>query len=74
MANKYSDWPVLTPPGQVGTLTAHAVLQAGAEGVREVEQQLIAWAAQVWAAWPDQDRQLVRDLTVKLVPERYFHR
>ena len=74
MANKYSDWPVLTPPDQVGTLTAHAVLQAGAQGVHEVEQQLIEWAAQVWAAWPGQAQQLVRDLTVQLVPERCFRR
>jgi hypothetical protein len=74
MANSYSDWPVLTPPEQVGRLTAHAVLQAGAVGVREVEERLIEWAGQVWAAWPGQDQQVVRDLTDKLVPERYFHR
>jgi hypothetical protein len=70
MANSYSDWPVLTPPAQVGTLTAHAVLQAGT--VAEVEKKLIEWARQVWEAWPGQDQQVVRDLTIQLVPPRYF--
>ncbi|WP_112248375.1 DUF5946 family protein [Kribbella monticola] len=74
MANSYSEWPVLTPPTRVGTLTAHAVLQAAPDGVRAVEQRLIEWARQVWEAWPGQDQQLVRDLTIQLVPARYFHR
>jgi hypothetical protein len=72
MANSYSDWPVLTPPEQVGTLTAYAVLQAGTVG--EVEKILIEWARQVWEAWPGQDQQVVRDLTNQLVPPHYFQR
>jgi hypothetical protein len=30
--------------------------------------------ANKYSDWPDQDRELVGDLTVQLVPERYFHR
>jgi hypothetical protein len=72
MANSHSDWPILTPPPQVGDLTAHAVLRAGT--VQGVGKQMIAWAEEVWNSWPAADQQVVRDLTVALVPARYFGR
>ncbi|MFF0339771.1 DUF5946 family protein [Kribbella sp. NPDC004875] len=70
MANSYDDWPRLVPPARAGELTAYDVLVAG--GVDEVESTLLRWARQVWDAWPDNDRRTIRELTVKLVPERCF--
>ncbi|TDD46061.1 hypothetical protein E1263_37310 [Kribbella antibiotica] len=70
MANSFNDWPELTPPAEVGRLTAYDVLAAG--GPAEVEQAMLAWAAQVWESWPESDRDLVRKLTIDLVPARYF--
>ncbi|GAA3139583.1 hypothetical protein GCM10010530_69620 [Kribbella aluminosa] len=70
MANSYDDWPRLVPPPQVGDLTASDVLTAG--GVDEVESTLLRWAREVWESWPDAERETVRNLTVELVPERYF--
>jgi hypothetical protein len=72
MANSYDDWPVLTPPATVGRLTAAAVLAAG--GPEEVEQAILTWADEVWSAWPESDRDVVRKLTIDLVPARYFRR
>ncbi|MFK4082741.1 DUF5946 family protein [Kribbella sp. NPDC020789] len=72
MANSFSDWPELAAPADVGSLTVSDVLAAGGPG--EVERAMLDWAAQVWQAWPDGDRELVRRLTIKLVPERYFRR
>jgi hypothetical protein len=72
MANSRSDWPPLTPPDRVADLTAHAVLRAGT--LEDVGKQMIDWADQVWNSWPDHDQQLIRDLTVALVPPRYFGR
>ena len=72
MANSYDDWPVLTPPATVGRLTAYDVLTAG--GVEEVEATLIMWAGQVWDSWPDDVQNVIRTLTIELVPDRYFHR
>jgi hypothetical protein len=72
MANSFDDWPRLTAPDEVGPLTASDVLAAG--GPEEVEQALLIWAAQVWDSWPDTDRDLVRKLTIELVPARYFRR
>jgi hypothetical protein len=72
MANSHSDWPTLTPPAEVGDLTAHAVLMAGT--VEDVGKQVIAWADEVWSSWPARDQQVIRDLTVALVPARYLHR
>jgi len=70
MANRFSDWPELTAPGHAGRLTAYDVLSAG--DPKAVEAALLAWAAEVWAAWPEADRDVVRKLTIELVPERYF--
>jgi hypothetical protein len=70
MANSHDDWPRLVPPARVGELTACDVLMAGDVG--EVESTLLRWAAGVWESWPDADRENVRNLTVELVPERYF--
>ena len=70
MANSFSDWPALRPPGRVGELTAHDVLHAG--DVRSVQNLMLKWAEQVWDSWPAADQELVRDLTNKLVPARYF--
>ena len=61
-----------TPPATVGRLTAYDVLTAG--GVEEVEATLIMWAGQVWDSWSDDVQDVVRKLTVDLVPERYFRR
>jgi len=72
MANTFDAWPGLTPPARVGDLTAYDVLRAGS--VDQVEQTLIEWARQVWAAWPGSDRDLVRKLTDDLVPARYLPR
>ncbi|GAA1134771.1 hypothetical protein GCM10009630_36740 [Kribbella jejuensis] len=72
MANSYDDWPRLVPPARAGELTAYDVLTAG--GVDEVESTLLRWAAQVWESWPDAERETIRNLTVELVPERYFRR
>lgn len=55
---------------RAGELTAYDVLTAG--GVDEVESTLLRWAREVWEAWPDAERAVVRKLTVELVPERYF--
>ncbi|GAA1603403.1 hypothetical protein GCM10009742_59780 [Kribbella karoonensis] len=70
MANSYDDWPRLVPPARVGELTAYDVLTAG--GVDEVESTLLRWARDVWESWPDAERETVRNLTLELVPERYF--
>ncbi|HYU83567.1 MAG TPA: DUF5946 family protein, partial [Kribbellaceae bacterium] len=70
MANSFSDWPRLTPPPRVGDLTAYDVLCAG--DVDQVEAALIEWARQVWEAWPEPDRAIVRRLTIDLVPARYL--
>lgn len=70
MANTWSRWPKLLPPERVGTLTAHDVWQGGS--VEEVERLVVQWAEQVWAAWPEADRDTVRRLTDDLVPARYF--
>ena len=67
MANSYDDWPALTPPAKVGRLTAYDVLLSD-----DVEAALVEWARQVWDAWPEPDRDVIRELTVKLVPARYF--
>ncbi|MEU4190568.1 DUF5946 family protein [Kribbella sp. NPDC026611] len=72
MANSYDDWPQLTPPATVGSLTAYDVLHAG--GVDAVESALLRWAQEAWEAWPEDTRELIRKLTVELVPERYFRR
>ncbi|GAA1680555.1 hypothetical protein GCM10009745_25720 [Kribbella yunnanensis] len=72
MANSFGDWPELMPPESVGRLTAYDVLSAG--GVDEVEQAMLAWAEQVWTSWPETDREVIRKLTVDLVPARYFRR
>ncbi|HEY3005004.1 MAG TPA: DUF5946 family protein, partial [Kribbellaceae bacterium] len=64
------DWPRLTPPPRVGHLTAYDVLCAG--GVDQVEAALIEWARQVWDAWPEPARDIVRRLTIDLVPARYL--
>ncbi|MET9276248.1 DUF5946 family protein [Kribbella sp. NPDC003557] len=72
MANSYDDWPRLVPPARVGELTAYDVLTAG--GVDEVESALLEWAREVWGSWPDADRDTIRELTVRLVPERWFKR
>lgn len=72
MANSFDDWPELTAPESAGQLTASDVLAAG--GPDEVEKAMLTWAAQVWDAWPDSDRALVRKLTIDLVPARYLHR
>jgi hypothetical protein len=69
MANSYDAWPVLTPPESVGRLTAYDVLRAD-----DVETALLEWAREVWASWPADDQELIRKLTVELVPERYFRR
>ena len=72
MANSYDDWPVLTPPATVGQLTAYAVLNAGS--VRDVEAAMVRWGEQVWESWPATDQDVIRKLTVELVPPRYFRR
>jgi hypothetical protein len=72
MANSYDDWPMLTPPATVGELTAYDVLTAGS--VHDVEAALITWAEQVWQSWPAADQDVIRRLTVDLVPPRYFRR
>lgn len=72
MANSYDDWPRLVPPAKVGELTAYDVLTAGT--VDDVESALLKWAREVWESWPDDDRRLIRKLTVDLVPERCFKR
>ncbi|TCO49125.1 hypothetical protein EV646_103103 [Kribbella antiqua] len=72
MANSYDDWPVLTPPSTVGRLTAYDVLNAGS--VQDVEAALITWADQVWQSWPAADQELIRKLTIALVPPRHFRR
>jgi hypothetical protein len=72
MANSYDDWPRLVPPARVGELTAYDVLTAGT--VDDVESALLKWAREVWESWPDGDRELIRRLTVELVPERCFKR
>jgi hypothetical protein len=69
MANSYDAWPALTPPPKVGRLTAYDVLTAD-----DVEKALIEWARDVWESWPDAERDVIRELTVELVPERYFRR
>jgi hypothetical protein len=69
MANTYDDWPVLTPPATVGRLTAYDVLTAD-----DVETAMITWAREVWESWPSEDQDVIRNLTVELVPERYFRR
>lgn len=35
---------------------------------------MLEWADQVWTSWPAATQQLIRDLTITLVPPRYFHR
>jgi hypothetical protein len=72
MANTHDDWPQLTPPVSVGSLTAYDVRQAG--DVDAVESALVRWAGEVWEAWPQDVRDVIRKLTVELVPERYFRR
>jgi hypothetical protein len=72
MANTYDDWPQLTPPVFVGALTVYDVLSAG--GVDAVKSALVRWARRVCEAWPEDTRDVVRKLTVDLVPERYFRR
>jgi hypothetical protein len=62
----------LLPPGRVGRLTAYDVLQGGS--VEAVEKLLLAWAEQVWSAWPANDQETVRQLTIELVPPRYLKR
>lgn len=69
MANSSDDWPAMTPPEQVGRLTAYDVLTAD-----DVETALIAWAREVWESWPAEAQETIRKLTVELVPERYFKR
>jgi len=69
MANSYDDWPRLTPPPKVGTLTAYDVLTAA-----DVETALITWAREVWESWPAGVQDVIRALTIELVPSRYFRR
>jgi hypothetical protein len=69
MANSYDDWPAMTPPEQVGRLTAYDVLLAD-----DVESALISWAREVWESWPAEDQEIIRKLTIELVPEKYFRR
>jgi len=39
-----------------------------------VEAALITWAEQVWQSWPPSEQDIIRILTVELVPQRYFRR
>ncbi|MFB6721463.1 DUF5946 family protein [Kribbella sp. NPDC056345] len=72
MANSYDDWPELVAPAEAGRLTTSDVLAAG--GPEEVEKAMLTWADEVWASWPENDREVVRKLTIDLVPARYFRR
>jgi hypothetical protein len=70
--------PIPAPGGpgscrdRVGLLTAYGVLHGGS--VEAVEKLLLAWAEQVWSAWPAHDQETVRQLTIELVPPRYLKR
>lgn len=75
MANtRRTPWPKLTAPDDVGELTADDVfrLTRSAAAVGEVAELIVEWARQVWNAWPDTDRLLVRNLTDELVPRWHY--
>ena len=76
MANSGTTWPKLTAPPDPGNLTAYDVVTVTRQGasVTEVERLTIEWARAAWNAWPEPDRQLVRELTIRTTPERYFRR
>jgi Family of unknown function (DUF5946) len=76
MADSGTSWPKLTAPPSVGGITAYDVVVAIRRGasVGDVERLMIEWADTAWNAWPESDRELIRDLTVATVPERYFRR
>jgi hypothetical protein len=77
MANSGARRPRLLPPDRVGQSyavrrTAYDVPQGGS--IEAVGKLLLASAEQVWSAWPANDQETVRQLTIDLVPPRYLKR
>jgi hypothetical protein len=58
-------------PGRTPSEPARSPQVAAAETPEEWRESLEAWAADVWAGWPDPARQAVRELTHGLLPEQY---